>query len=180
MKNYLYLLFAIAICIFISLHFISADIVITIPDSYSKIEPGEELLASIKLLNIGSKRRIDVILNYEIKNNGETLIEKSETVAVETQANFVRTFDIPKDAPEGAYKLYAKLIYSDGTEASAESSFQVISKKQEKLKYYAFASIAAVFAMIVYFAAFKSKDILEKIKLRMKVHKIVKKRIGEK
>lgn len=155
------------------------DISITIPENYKKIEAGTELLASIKLVNLGSAGRIDVFLDCEIKDSSQkTMLEKKETVAVETQANFVRTFAIPPNSPPGEYVLHVKMIYADGKEAAADHSFEVIKKANETdlRKYYLFAAIVIALAAII-FLGIKSKYFIEKIKLRLKVHSIVKKRM---
>ena len=112
------------------------DIIITIPDKYKIVHPGDELLASIKLINLGSAGRVDVFLDYwitDLQNN--TVLKRKETVAVETQANFVRTFDIPKDIDSGKYNLYAKITYADGKLAIANHSFEVEKKQIDKRIY---------------------------------------------
>ncbi|MBW2989579.1 hypothetical protein KY358_04660, partial [Candidatus Woesearchaeota archaeon] len=102
------------------------DIQIYIPDRYTEILPGSELLASIRLVNLGGTRRVDVTLDYWIEGpDGRLILEKKETVAVETQANFVRAFDIPKSSSPGKYILYSRITYAGGLEASAEHSFDV-------------------------------------------------------
>jgi len=155
------------------------DISIEIPNDYKKINPGNELLANIKLVNIGSAGRVDVFLDYEIKNaKNETILEKRETVAVETQANFVRMFDIPKSASLGQYKLFAKIIYADGKEAAAEQSFEVIGNYN--YKWIMFAIGALVVIGIIVLLARKAEGIAEKIKIKMKVHGVVKARLDSK
>jgi hypothetical protein len=155
------------------------DISITIPENYKKIEAGTELLASIKLVNLGSAGRIDVLLDYEVMDfNHNTILEKKETVAVETQANFVRTFAIPPNSAPGEYVLHARMIYADGKEAAADHSFEVIKKANEIdfRKHYLFAAIVIALAVII-FLGIKSRYFIEKIKLKLKIHGIVKKRI---
>jgi len=156
------------------------DISIAIPENYKKIEAGTELLASIKLVNLGSAGRIDVFLDYEVMDfNHNTILEKKETVAVETQANFVRTFAIPPNSPPGEYVLHARMIYADGKEAAAKHSFEVIKKANEAdlRKYYLFAAIVITLAAII-FLGMKSRYFIEKIRLRLKIHSIVKERMA--
>ena len=102
---------------------------IDIPQEYKKIEPGEKLLTSIKLINLGAEKRVDVFLDYEIKDiNGNLVLSQSETAAVETQANLVRYFTLSQNIPNGYYEIFAKLKYKD-KEAMAKSSFEVANNK---------------------------------------------------
>ena len=151
------------------------DIQITIPDNYKIINPGDELLTSIKLVNLGSVGRIDVFLDYWISDSEKTIIvKKKETVAVETQANFVRTFDIPKDIKSGHYHFYAKITYADGKEAVADHSFEVVKKQIDKRIYYGFAILLSL--IILVYVIYKSKPLIKKMQMDAKVWRIVKKK----
>lgn len=151
------------------------DIQITIPNNYKIIHPGDELLASVKLVNLGSAGRIDVFLEYWIVDSEQnTILKNKETVAVETQANFVKTFDIPKDVKPGKYSLHAKIVYADGKNAEAENSFEVGKKQTDKQIYYVFTG--ALGLIILIYIIYKSKPFVEKIKMWAKVRRIVKKK----
>jgi len=151
------------------------DIQIAIPNDYKIIYPGDELLASIKLVNLGSAGRIDVFLEYWIIDSEQkAILRNKETVAVETQANFVRTFDIPKDVKPGKYSLHAKLIYADGKKAEAENSFEVVKKQIDKKIYYGLTGLLGLIILIS--IIYKSGHLVKKIQLWVKVRRIVKKR----
>ena len=153
------------------------DIVVDIPQGYREVEPGEELLSSIKLINLGSAGRVDVFLDYWIVNSKEDIVlKKTETVAVETQANFVRSFDIPDDLPSGDYKLYAKITYADGRFADGEHSFKIVESGIDVDTEIYYAAISILSLAIVIILLIKSKPLIEKMKIRAKVAKIVKKR----
>jgi hypothetical protein len=156
------------------------DIFVTIPQNYEKVVPGAELLTNIKLINLGSAGRIDVLMAYEIKDSSDkTILTKKETVAVETQANFVRTLDIPKDALPGKYKVYAKLIYADGKEAAAEASFEIVKASSQKTRdYFIYGSSAVIILAILIYLSIKSKAIIERIKMKLQIRSIVKKKLG--
>src|SRR3989344_6316077 len=80
-----------------------------------KVLQGEPLVMNIKLVNLGSTSREDVILEYWVVDNASKLVySNKETVAVETQANFVKT--IALDSKPGSYQAGAKILYSDGRE----------------------------------------------------------------
>jgi hypothetical protein len=156
------------------------DIFASIPKSFEKVEPGKELLTNVKLVNLGSGGRVDVILDYSIKDeSNQELLAKKETVAVETQANFVRTFDIPQDAAPGKYKIYVKIIYADGKEAASETSFEIVKAQNQKTRdYFIYGSLAFVVLAILIYVLIKSKTILEKIKMKIQIRRIVNKRLG--
>lgn len=155
------------------------DITVTIPKDYKKVEPGSELLASIKLINVGSQGRIDVFLDYQIVDSkGQEIVNKKETVAVETQANFVRFFDIPKEAKSGKYTLHAKIIYADGKEAVSNESFEVINKSDKVLYYASFILSAVLIIFLASYLAPKTKKAIERRKMELMIRSIVKKRLA--
>jgi hypothetical protein len=156
------------------------DIFITIPQNYEKVAPGAELLTNVKLINLGGAGRVDVLMNYEIKDVDDSpIITKKETVAVETQANFVRTFVIPLDAEAGAYKVYVKLVYADGKEAAAEASFEIVKASNQKTKdYFIYGSLAVIILAILIYLSIKSKAIIDRLKMKLQIRSIVKKKLG--
>ena len=102
------------------------DVSVEIPTGYQIVQAGDDLLVSIKLVNVGSPGRIDVYLDHSIKDEqGKILLTKLETVAVETQANFVRSFYLPPHTRPGAYTVETKLVYFNGQQAISRATFQV-------------------------------------------------------
>ena len=152
------------------------DITVDIPDKYKKVYAGDELLANIKLINLGSAGRVDVFLDYSIADSeGNVILKKKETVAVETQANFVRTFDIREDAEPGIYHIYANIIYADGKEAVSDISFEIMNKQTYGYFYLMFAGIAII-ALLGY-AAVKIRPVIEKVEMKAKIAQIVDKKM---
>ncbi len=152
------------------------DIIVTIPSRYSVVSAGSEILTSIKLINVGSKGRIDVFLDYEILDeNDRSIFKKRETVAVETQANFVRTFMIPENAEPGYYRLVARMTYADGKFAESEHSFTVSGNPFIK---YAYAAVSMVFAgiFLILMTVF-SRPVIKGYRMKSRIHKIVKKKL---
>lgn len=157
------------------------DITVEIPDKYKKIHAGDELLTSIKLMNLGSGGRVDVFLDYWITDpGGNTILKKKETVAVETQANFVRTFDIPENVKPGTYHIYAKITYADGKLAVADHSFEIIESQRDKQIYYGLAimAILATTALLTLLAT-GSKPTIRKLQIKAEVYKIVTKKLNK-
>lgn len=86
--------------------------------SGSKIAPGEFLPVSVKLVNFGSEKRIDVLVEYKIFDNAQKDIylqkevhSETETVAVDTTASFIKRIQIPYDFPSGLYTLVTEIYY---------------------------------------------------------------------
>jgi len=178
MKNWMLLLFLIVGIILSqkNVEASSCNIQITIPDDYQIMHPGEEMVASIKLVNLGSSGREDVFLDYWITGPEQnTILQRKETVAVETQANFIRFFDIPEDAVLGEYYLYFKVTDFDGKEAVAEHSFEVVQTHIHRQVSYWFGGILA-FILLIYIIS-KSKPVLKRLQMQAKVSRIVKKRL---
>lgn len=89
----------------------------------NRIGAGEILPVSIKLVNFGSQKRVDVIVNYKIfDSNNNEIYSESETVAVETTAGFVKKLQLPYNIKPGTYSLMSSLIYPD-QQQPAESKF---------------------------------------------------------
>jgi len=90
----------------------------------SRVAPGDFLPISVKLVNFGGGRRVDVSINYQIiDENDEEVISQVETVAVETTANFVKVIQIPYQIPSGKYRAVSSIIY-EGQEVPAISQFE--------------------------------------------------------
>jgi len=107
------------------------DIKVEIPEEYSIINPGDELLAKIWLYNFGDLERTDVFLDYYILNrDGETILHQKETLAVQTQLSFIKEFKIPLDIKSDKYLLLANVTYGRES-ANAAAWFSVINSDLE-------------------------------------------------
>jgi len=90
----------------------------------TRFAPGEFLPVSVKLINFGSDRRVDVIAEYKIFNEkNEEILRQSETVAVETTASFIKLIQLPSDLPLGLYRVWSSINYL-GQEFPAISQFE--------------------------------------------------------
>ncbi len=104
----------------------SGDLIKTHSEATSnKIAPGEFLPISVKLVNFGSQKRVDVIVTYQIlDNNGQQVFSEGETVAVDTTANFIKRIQLPKDIKPDTYTVQTSMKYPY-QEAPAISKFQI-------------------------------------------------------
>ena len=127
------------------------DISVEIPDSFLEVVPGEELLANIQLLRLGGERKVNVLLEYLIRDeNGNSIVSDTQTISIETRASFVKKLKIPKDVNEGDYLLYVKATYNDQL-ASASAWFKVRQKFlfEKILSPLAIVLIVAIIIMII-------------------------------
>ena len=104
------------------------DVKVEIPKRFQTIMPGEEIMANIKLYSLGKTGRVDVSVEYKIKDKeGKEIISEHETIAVETQTSFVKELKIPENANFGTYMLYVKAVYDHETASS--SAWFIVGKK---------------------------------------------------
>ncbi len=153
----------------------SFNLEVEISESYKSMQAGDDVWFTTKILNLANEERIDIILEYSISDpNNNTLVKKSETVAIETQASFVGSLSIPKETSNGDYDLNVKLFINEIPEAQGKDSFK-IRKKQNKYFYYVtYTFIILIALLLLTYIIIKSKIILGKMKMKMKIHHIIK------
>src|SRR3989344_213596 len=110
------------------------DIIISISKSSLRVAPGNEIEANIKVYELKNIGRVDTELKYSIINNkSEVIASSKETIAIENQADFIRSLHIPDSAKEGNYVFYATATYNEKT-ASSSQSFEIVESKTIKEK----------------------------------------------
>ncbi len=137
------------------------DVEAEILKEFKLIEPGNEIVSEIKLFNLGSSDGVEVLVEYEIRNEeGNKIIKESEMVVVETQSSFAKRFFIPKEASIGYYILYVKVTTPDGKVVSSTSLFEVVHfvvPLKEKLYILIFIFIVILLGLVVYYLV-RSRD----------------------
>jgi hypothetical protein len=105
------------------------DAIVRIPDQFKTINPGDELIASINLINFGrAGSPVDVGVEYTITDaNDKIVVQKSETVAVATRLSLLKSFKINPTAREGSYTLTIRVPSKDII-AVASDTFTVAGK----------------------------------------------------
>ncbi len=155
-----------------------------LPDS-KKIFPGEELSLEANLFNVRGFGRVDVVVEYSIKDfNGNVLATEHETLAVETQAKFVRRILVPSDLRPGTYAVFAKVIYADSIGISSdlfEVKAKTITLYPIPIKDYKVLLLLAgvIIAGIVIFSAYRFSHPKKKI-VKTKVDEVKELRSEEK
>lgn len=153
----------------------SAQLDLTIPESHKELLAGESILTSIKIINFENVERIDVGIEVYVENNeGEYISGSTETVAIQTQANFVRTIKLPDNLKEGEYKAKVKLTYDNGEIIEAQDRFKIIKEKNKILRTYTI--ILSIIIIMGIVALIKTTPLIKKYQLKMKIKHIVKKR----
>lgn len=103
------------------------DVNVVIPSEFKVLDIGETLKTQIILTPMGEARRLDVTLNYFIKDfDGNTFLSESETLLVETKKTLKKEFSTISLNP-GNYVLALELIYPNGVAVSS-SHFEVKEK----------------------------------------------------
>ena len=104
------------------------DVDVEVLSDSKKILPGEELLLEVNLFNVRGFGRVDVVVDYSIKDlKGNIVASEHETLAVETQAKFTRALTVPSDLRPGNYVAVAKVTYADSIGTSSDL-FEVTAK----------------------------------------------------
>ncbi len=153
----------------------SFNVEIELPASYQNVASGSEVWFTIKLLNLANTQRMDVTLNYDIvDSNGQSIVHNSKTVAIETQASFVADLKIPENTPAGEYNVNVVVSSSLG-DSKASSALKVSSKKIDLTAYYIAAGV--ILLILIVFAIIKSKPLIEKLRLKMKIGRIVREKL---
>jgi len=106
------------------------DVQLDIPAEYSKVEQGSELRTQITLLSIGFQEEVDVFVTYFIKDfKGNDIYEETETVTIQQQASFLKSFKIDDDIELGNYVVVAEVRFADSFAVSSQI-FEIIKKKE--------------------------------------------------
>ncbi len=141
------------------------DAKIEIPEKFLRIMPGEDIIAAVTLYSLGKTGRVDVKVEYLIKDEtGRAITTEEETLAVETQASFIKTFKIPGNAEYGNYIIYLKATYN-GESASASTWFIVGKTVFLKTEYILITAIIAIALIILLVILYEIKRIKKHMKI---------------
>lgn len=142
------------------------DVYAEIDPKSKRIFPGEEILAQIRLFNLG-KEEADVIIEYFIRDLENNIILRAhEAMTIETHVTLMRSFPISKDTETGNYIFYVRTIYN-GEVASASDFFEVIpfSPTKKQILCIILAIIISIIISLIIYCIIK-KRVKRKIKGR--------------
>lgn len=144
------------------------DISLDIPVKHRVLEKGGDLLFQVTLFNLGEIGKTNVIVDYSIKNfDGGFIFNDSELVAVETQASFSKTINLPRDIKYGDYLLIATARYNLSI-GSANSLFHVKQKEPQLLKENILIIILIILIILLFLIYEVIKSKMELIKEKYK------------
>ena len=138
------------------------DISLDIPIEYQSVAGGNILKTQITLVNIMGGT-VPVTINYVIRSlDGTTVLTETETIEVESQVSYMKSFTLPSNISYGEYAVAAYLNYQDSY-AVASGIFDVIDAErlspaplQRIVLLLALAGLGAVF----YYTTKNSRNIL--------------------
>ncbi|MDD5700049.1 MAG: hypothetical protein PHH00_02545 [Candidatus Nanoarchaeia archaeon] len=114
--------------------------IVVLNDNY-QVPQGDVLKTEVTLIPMGGPVRMDVTLNYFIKNlNGTVFLTRSETLLVEEQKRIRRDFDTG-GLPLGKYVVELELVYPFGV-APSSAHFDVIENARD------------IFSLVMYWIMF--------------------------
>jgi hypothetical protein len=135
--------------------------IIVLNENY-RVPQGDKLKTQVTLIPLGDEERLDVTLNYEIKDyDGKIYLTQSETLLVDKEINFKRDFGTGI-LPLGQYVIGLELIYPNGV-APSSAHFEIIKKIPidfGNLIFYLIISILIIAILIVIILITKKKKIV--------------------
>jgi parallel beta-helix repeat protein len=106
------------------------DAKIDLPVDLDMVKPGDVLPAQITVFNVGTPRKVDVLLNYYMKDmDNNVLWQGQETVAVEGQYSFTKPFNVPYDLESGLYVLALDVVYVNSV-ATSSTMFTLLDEER--------------------------------------------------
>ncbi|MEK6860219.1 MAG: hypothetical protein AABX54_05395 [Nanoarchaeota archaeon] len=124
------------------------DAGISILDEFKKINVGSKLNAQVTLIPMGDNPRVDVTLNYIIKDfEGRTFFTESETILVDSQKTFKKEF-ATQNIPAGNYVLGLELTYPNGV-ATSTSHFEIVEMEKSALGNYFYIILISLTIVIL-------------------------------
>ncbi|MBW2976444.1 hypothetical protein KY347_03285, partial [Candidatus Woesearchaeota archaeon] len=104
------------------------DVKIDIPTEHTKVTAGNNMETQITLLSMGLPKKLDVSITYTIMDMaGNTISKEYETIAVEKQLTFAKSFPVPENLGPGEYLIAMEVSYANAI-ATAGELFTVIEE----------------------------------------------------
>ncbi len=149
------------------------ELKIGILEKSHEVQPGEKVYFKVELKDKENLGRHDVSLEYEIKRGNDVIIFSKELKAIETQASFLQSMEIPENVQEGQYSIAVTV----NDKESSSASFYVKKSKDKQINKQVYYWLAGLFALIflVYIIS-KSKLFIKKLQIQARVSKIVKRK----
>jgi uncharacterized membrane protein len=140
------------------------DISLTIPEYSLERYSGEKVYTLLEIFNLGKLGTVDVLLEYTLKNfEGETILIREDSMAVETQASRFEILELPKNLKPGNYFISVKVKY-DGKFAVSSDQFSVLKKNNfyEGVFFIIFILLLVLFFLIIKHRKLKKHLLIKK------------------
>jgi len=132
------------------------DSVIEVLNENAQVKQGAKLKTKITLIPMGDPNRLDVTLNYTIKDyNGVVYFTKTETMLIEEKMSFERAFSVNK-IPDGKYVIGLMLIYPNGV-APSSAHFEIVSTLFGRIILILIILILIVLMLLIIFLIWKRR-----------------------
>ena len=124
------------------------DVEVEIPEEFLITYPREKLSAKIDLFNLRTTETINTTVDYIIKDfeQGNEILFESETIMLENDISYIKTFDIPKDIEFERHVLYVRANYEE--KVASDSAWFIISKKYS-IKIWLVSLIIALITILI-------------------------------
>lgn len=125
------------------------DVIVTIPEKYKILMPGEKLIAQVNIINVKAPEGVDILINHYIRNSSDTdIFHEFETRRIERKISFIKEIKLFEDLEPGDYLFYITVPY-ENTTAIGGAFFKVLKEKtteKEKL----FVAVIVVGIILVF------------------------------
>lgn len=113
------------------------------------VSQGNQLKTKVELVPMGDKERLDVTLNYVIKDyTGKVYLTQSETVLVEERMDFKRNFGTGR-LPLGNFIVGLELVYPGGV-APSSAHFEVVERSiEDTIGYILFFLVIGILLVVI-------------------------------
>jgi hypothetical protein len=134
------------------------DVKVEVPPEYKLLHPGEKVAAQLTLYNLGGTGRVDVDVNYGIKDlSGNVISSEHEIMAIETQLSTLKSFNLPTTIKPSDYIFYATVSYND-TIGTGSSMFKVVEVKKISVNFFLIIILILAIASVLFILYISKKE----------------------
>lgn len=154
-------------------------VTVNIPEKYSEVQAGEKVYFETDVKWPENTQRSDLRIEYNLKDkNGNEIAYLKVLKAIETQASFMDSISIPESTKSGTYTLFLTLTDYKELNQEVAASFKVIKKQTDNKGYYlaVIVVVLIIVSIILIFSYKKIRALLEKMQIKMRVKKMIRKR----
>ncbi len=160
---------ALLVLAVIALAHSSSQVTLEVAPGFEHPAVGSIVPFTVRLLNLESEHRQDVVLAIELWEGDALLDSKSETLVVETQAQLVRSVTLPSHP--GAFDIRGRVQFSDGHSSEAHAS---VSTDAALSNWVVIGLTLIVIVLASALGSSRSKRFMERRRVRRQIRKMMK------